>query len=112
MSTNYSEILKEFLIGGTTVAGISYLGNYVDPILAGLLAGIPMGLPTIYFIQQAKAEAYIRNLSFTTVLLCITTLLYYYLFVKLNVGKNIGIVYTMSFWFISIIAIYYIEKSF
>ena len=105
-----SKILKEFLIGGGMVAGISYLGNYTDPILAGLIAGIPIGLPTIYFIQQSKAIPYITNLSLTTILLCVVTLAYFYIFVKLKWGKNISIAYTMIFWFLAVMVIYYIQK--
>ena len=111
MSKNaVSETIKQFIIGGTFVGGISIISNYVDPIFGGLLAGIPIGLPTIYFIQQSKAHAYISNLSMTTILLCVTTLLYYYLFVHIKWKKNTAIIPTMSFWFFSILVIYYIEK--
>ena len=47
-----NEIIKQFLIGGTFVSGISYMANYVNPVLAGLLAGVPIGLPSTFFIQQ------------------------------------------------------------
>jgi hypothetical protein len=105
-------ILKEFLFGGTMVASISILANFVDPILAGLLAGIPIGLPTIYFISKDKATSYITNLSITTFMLLAVTLLYFYLYTKKKWSKNITILYTMFIWLISVIIIYVLQKYF
>ena len=111
MSKNIiGETFKQFLIGGSFVAGISIISNYFDPIFGGLLAGIPIGLPTIYFIKKVNAHAYITNLSMTTILLCVTTILYYYLFVHIKWEKNTAIIPTMTFWFSAIIIIYLIEK--
>jgi len=104
-------ILKEFLFGGTMVATISYLANFIDPRLAGLLAGIPIGLPTIYFICKDKAVPYIKNLSITTFILLAVTLLYFYLYTKKKWSKNITIIYTMSIWVILVFFIYGIQQK-
>ena len=109
-SVQVGEILKQFAIGGTMVASISLVGNFVDPILAGLLAGIPVGLPTIYFIQNSQALPYIKNLSITTFLLLFVTLLYYFLFTKIKMDKNYTIIPTMGIWFLAVFVIYFIQK--
>lgn len=105
------EIIKQFLIGGSFVSGITFLGNYVDPILAGLIAGIPIGLPTIYYVKSSKAHTYIKNLSVTTILLSSVTLLYYYLYVHLKWDKNSTIIFTMTIWFIVVLLIYWFQKK-
>ncbi|GAG78500.1 unnamed protein product, partial [marine sediment metagenome] len=76
-------LFKEFLIGGTFVAVISGLGNYVDPLLAGLLAGVPIGLPsTIFIIGKTKSKAYVINLTIAVIMLMIVTFLFYYIYIK------------------------------
>lgn len=105
-------LIKEFLFGGIMVSSISFVSKFVDPILAGLLAGIPIGLPTIYFISKDKATPYITNLSLTTFILLVFTLIYYYLYTKKKWSKNITILYTMLIWFISVVIIYIIQKYF
>ena len=110
-SIQIGEVLKEFAIGGTMVASISLVGNLVDPVLAGLLAGIPVGLPTIYFIQKSKALPYIKNLSMTTFLLMFVTLLYFYLYAKVKMDKNYAIIPTMSIWIVVILIVYFVQKK-
>ena len=36
--------IKIFLVGGFTIAVVSYLANYFDASLAGFLVGIPVGI--------------------------------------------------------------------
>ena len=106
------EILKQFVTGGVMVAGVSYLGNYVDPILAGLIAGIPIGLPTIYFITGKAAIPYIRNLLITTYLLCFVTTLFYVLYTKLKWDKDRALLVSMITWIIVVFIIYQLEHNY
>ena len=110
MNIIFCDSLKQFLMGGTLVSGISLISNYVNPVLGGLLAGVPIGLPTIYFINNINAPSYIKNLILTTFLLFIITLVYYILYIKYNFGKNITIIYSVSIWLIAVIIIYLLQK--
>jgi len=103
-----NEIIKQFMIGGIFVSGISYMGNYVNPVLAGLLAGIPIGLPSTFFIHNSiKAKSYVSNLAITTILLTAVTCLFYYLYVKAGyMSKNGGIVLSMGIWIIGVIILW------
>jgi len=107
------EIIKQFVIGGVFVSGISYVGNFVNPVLAGLLAGLPIGLPSTYFIlNDTKAKAYVSNLALTTILLTIVTCLYYYLYAHTgNVSKNMGIAFSMSIWLIGVVLIWQLRTT-
>ena len=105
--SNDFQIIKEFLIGGTFVAGISYIGNYVDPLLAGLLAGVPIGLPSAYFIlSKQKSKEYVRNLALTTIVLTFVTILFYFTFVKYDLDKNIGIAISMGIWLLIVLILW------
>ena len=107
------EIMKQFIIGGVFVSGISYVGNYVNPVLAGLLAGLPIGLPSTYFIlNSTKAKQYVSNLSLTTILLTFVTCLFYYLYVHAGyMSKNMGIAFSMSIWLIGVILIWQLRET-
>ena len=106
------EIIKQFIIGGVFVSGISYVGNYANPVLAGLLAGLPIGLPSTYFIlNSTKAKQYVSNLSLTTILLTFVTCLFYYLYVHAGyMSKNMGIAFSMSIWLIGVILIWQLRE--
>lgn len=108
-----SEIIKQFIIGGTFVSGISYIGNFADPVLAGLLAGLPIGLPSTYFIlNSTKAKAYVSSLALTTILLTMVTCLYYYLYVHAGyLSKNMGIAFSMAIWLIGVVLIWQLKSS-
>ena len=106
-----ADILQPFLSGGIFVAVISYIGNKVDPILAGLLSGLPIPIVTTYFISDKKAPKYVLNLVFTGLLAQFVTILYYLLYdYKKGVSKNMGIIISMSIWFISVMIIFYYQK--
>lgn len=106
-----SDIIKTFLSGGIFVATISYIGNNVDPILAGLLSGLPIPIVSTYFITDKKAPKYVLNLVYTGLLAQFATILYYILYdYRKDVSKNVGILISMSVWFFSVLLIYFYQK--
>lgn len=95
--------VKEFLLGGTMVAAISYLGNSVNPLLAGLLGGIPIALPSLYFVQGThNIKVVSTTLLVSTFLLFTTVVIFYYLhFVKQSgESKNKALIWSMVIWLI------------
>ena len=105
----WTKIIEEFLIGGTTVALISYLGNYVNPVLAGIFASIPIGLPSGYFIATSKIPAYYKNLLIMTTGLLAATAITTVLIIQYKIEKNTSIIAGMLTWAIYG-AIYYIYQ--
>lgn len=97
----------QFIIGGTTVSGISYLSNFVNPLIGGIFAGIPIGLPSVVFIDDEKVNSYLKNLTFMTYILSLATTIGYLIHshTKLNKYNIAGL--AMIVWFI-IGFIYYI----
>ena len=103
-----NSFLGQFVIGGTTVSGISYLSNNVNPLLGGIFGGIPIGLPSAIFVDNNKVLRYLQNLSIMTVILsCVTILAYVLKLYNYTTQYTIGV--SMFLWFV-IAFIYYIFK--
>ncbi len=64
----------QFLIGGLTVAGIGFAGNNVsNKAIAGLIAAMPLGMPSSIFIDDKSVEKYAYNLLIMTIVLFAAT---------------------------------------
>ena len=94
---------KEFLMGGTMMAAVTYFGNNVDPLLAGLIGGIPLTIPSLYFVSGNSNLTLLSNtLIFSTFALFSIVGLFHYLYVVHSPGipKNRCILYSMILWLV------------
>ena len=102
-----NEIIKSFILGGSFVAVISYISTQVNPVLGGLLAGVPIGLPTIYFIVcHKKSQVFILNLIYSTLILSTVTIVFYLMYQRANISKNISLSSSMLLWLVIVITIW------
>ncbi len=88
----------QFLIGGLTVAGIAYFSNNAsNPLVAGLIGALPVGMPSSVFVDDSKVEAYSLNLMLMTIPLVLATISNWYLIskMKLTKYKSVGISLTL-----------------
>ena len=70
----------QFMIGGATVAGISFISNHLNnPLLAGIIASIPIGMPSTIFVKDSQVLSYTWNLLVMTSVLVLATTINYYL---------------------------------
>ena len=88
----------QFVLGGTTVSGISYISNYMSPLLGGIFGGIPIGLPSSVFIDDKKVLDYLQNLSAMTIILSIVTITAYLLKRYKNYNKYDVVKTSMGMW--------------
>ncbi len=106
------EYLKTFLIAGTTVTGISYLGNSVNPLLAGILAGIPIGMPSMLLIRDmANRKQFISYTSATMVILSMVTILCWYLYTQAKYSAKISVFISMLVWLLGGVIYYFYITS-
>ena len=104
-----SEYIQYFFIGGSILTGLSYIANEIDPVLAGLLGGIPIALPTLYTITGKKRiSKYIDNLVVSTFLLFFVTLIFYICNQQYKYKKNNCLCTSLLVWFLTI---YYLWKK-
>ena len=95
----------QFVLGGSTVSGISYLSNQMSPLIGGIFGGIPIGLPSCVFIDDNKVLSYLQNLSAMTLILSFVTILAYLLKKYKKYDKFLITKICMSIW--SLLAIIY-----
>lgn len=50
------EIVKAFVLGGATIATAKYISQFVSPAFAPLIAGMPTGIITSFFLGSDKAR--------------------------------------------------------
>ena len=78
----------QFLIGGLTVAGIAYFSNNAsNPLVAGLIGALPVGMPSSVFVDDNKVEQYSLNLMLMTIPLVLATISNWYLISKMKFTK-------------------------
>ena len=89
----------QFAIGGVTVAGIAYVSNHINnPTLAGLIAGVPIGLPSAVFVADGKVAAYSTKLVQATLLLILVTSEFWVLLNKFKFSKYKSVGIAMLTW--------------
>jgi len=89
----------QFLIGGLTVAGISYFSNHLaNTAISGVIASIPIGLPSSIFVKDSKLKGYSTHLLIMTGVLFLATLMFWFLFNHMKINKYVAVLYSMLFW--------------
>ena len=103
--------IGQFIIGGTTVAGIGYFSKTLpNPAIAAVIAAVPIGLPSVVFVPEKKVSGYAENLMYMTIVLLIVSTLFWALHNKFKVNRNTAISITMGVW-VLIASIYVILKN-
>lgn len=81
-------LFRNFILGGSIVASISYIGNYLSPLLGAIWWSFPLSLlPTLWFMKEnGKDNKYLAKFSLSTTyalsLLLISTISLAYFFKK------------------------------
>ena len=61
-------LIQNFIIGGSIIASISYLGTFFDPLIGAIWWSFPISLlPTLFFMQKhGKDNKYIAKFTIST----------------------------------------------
>ena len=95
-------LLAQFLMGGATVAGISYFSNTLtDTVLAGVLASVPIGMPSTIFVKDKHVSGYTLNLLFMTTILLFVTFTNWFMINKMNYSKYVSVTISLFIWLFS-----------
>ncbi len=107
------EYIQTFVLSGLTVSGISYIGNAINPLLGGILSGIPISIPSMLLIQGSeKQKKFILSASIMVAFLSVITILCWYLYDKLNYSAVMSVSISMIIWFIGgILYYFYVVKK-
>ena len=96
-----NSIIGQFIIGGLTVGGIAFFSNNIsNPALAGVIAAMPIGMPSSVFVDDAKVESYAYNLLIMSVPLFIATFTNWYFISKMKLNKYKSVSFSMGIFFV------------
>jgi hypothetical protein len=108
------EYLKPFFIGGIIVSSTKYVSNNISPKLGPLIAGIPLGIISIFFLNNDSDKIkFYQGYIYTSIILTLVVCSIYFLSKSFeNILHNyvniISIIGLFLWIFLSYLAINYI----
>lgn len=91
--------ITTFLISGSTVTGISFLGNLVSPAAAGVISGIPISIPSTLLIKgKNKQKDFIWSAFLMVSLLAIITGFCAFLIIKVDMNSIQAVIISFISW--------------
>ena len=111
-----TELFKNFILGGLTIASVSYMATYLNPMIASIWWSYPISIiPVLYFMKQngvnnshiSKFMLGITVVSSLTVICCY--LLSFYI-KNTKEGITSPIIKASLFWIISSALFFFIVK--
>ena len=111
-----TELFKNFILGGLTIASVSYMATYLNPMIASIWWSYPISIiPVLYFMKQngvnnshiSKFMLGITVVSSLTVICCY--LLSFYI-KNTKEGITSPIIKATLFWIISSALFFFIVK--
>ncbi len=101
----------QFIIGGLTVAGITGFSNHLhNPALAGIIASVPIGMPSSVFVKDSEIAEYSWKLLVMMSVLFLATFANWFFITKMKVSKYKSVAIAMSIW-AGLGAIYYFVST-
>ena len=94
-------ILLSFLYGGILVSSINYVSNtFSDPALATIIAAAPIGIMSVFFIQNNRLkDCYVRNYISTTFIHVIASSILYIMMRYYHFPIQKALYISLGIWF-------------
>lgn len=104
----FNSLPGQFIIGGLTVSGITGFSNHLNnPALAGIIASVPIGMPSSVFVKDSQLAEYSWKLLVMMSVLFLATFANWFLITQMKVSKYKSVAVAMSIW-AGLGAIYYL----
>ena len=101
----------QFIIGGLTVAGIAGFSNSLhNALLAGVIASVPIGMPSSIFVSKNELASYTWNLLVMTTVLFLATFVNWYM-ISIGYSKYQSVAVSMFVWAFMGTIYYFIMKK-
>ena len=106
------QLFKNFVLGGLTIASVSYMATFLDPILASIWWSYPISIiPVIYFMKQNKVtnshiSRFLLGITVVSILTFISCYLLSY-FIKNSKTGLLGPIVKSSLWWMFACALFY-----
>ena len=108
IKTFVESLLGQFIIGGVTVAGITEGANHLNnPALAGIIASVPIGMPSSVFVTDSQVSEYSLKLLVMMFVNFLATFANWFFITQMKMSKFKSVAIAMSIW-AGLGAIYYL----
>lgn len=110
------QLFKNFVLGGLTIASVSYMATFLDPILAAIWWSYPISIiPVIYFMKQNRVtnlhiSRFLLGITVVTILTLISCYLLSYFIKNSKTGLLEPIVKSSLWWMLSCALFYGLVK--
>ena len=99
VKTFINSLPGQFIIGGLTVAGIAGFSDRLNnPALAGIIASVPVGMPSSVFVKDEQLAEYSWKLLVMTTVLFLATFINWYLITQMKMSKYDSVGISMAVW--------------
>lgn len=105
--TLFSTLICRFILGGIILSGSTYLANYANPLLAGILVTIPLELVSLFFIKEEKLYSYARSILIMSIATVIPVLYFNMIHPFKLMSCNLEILSSFFVWLFVGIALFY-----
>jgi hypothetical protein len=107
-----SQLFKNFVLGGLTIASVSYMATFLDPILAAIWWSYPISIiPVIYFMKENNVtNSHISRFLLGITVVSILTFISCYLLSYFIRNSKTGLIYPIiksSLWWMLSCGIFY-----
>ncbi len=100
-------LIYRFILGGTILSGATYLANFSNPLLAGILVTIPLELVSLFFIKNNRIKSYASSILIMSIATVIPVL-YFNLVHHLNLmSRTLEIITSFGVWVVVSVALFY-----
>ena len=92
-------LIQTFILSGLTVTGISYVGNNLNPLAAGIISGIPISIPSMLLVNRREDQKkFIWSAFIMVSFLALITGLCAYLVIYQNMGSIPSVIISFLSW--------------
>ena len=100
-------LVYRFMIGGFILSGATFLANYSNPLIAGILVTIPLELVSLFFVKKDRLYPYARSILIMSIA-TVVPVLYYNIIHPLHLMPFMVEVFSSFFvWFLVGTGLYY-----
>ena len=111
-----TELFKNFILGGLTIASVSYMATFLNPMIASIWWSYPVSIiPVLYFMKKngvnnSHMSKFMLGITVVTSLTVVSCYLLSYFLKKNKDGLSEPIIKASLFWILSSALFYFVVK--
>ena len=113
-----AQLFKNFVLGGLTIASVSYMATFLNPMIASIWWSYPISIiPVLYFMKQngvnnSHMSRFMLGITVVSALTVISCYLLSYFIKNSKDGISMPIIKASVWWILSSAIFYFLVKFF